>query len=39
MYNHIRDFADDFYYLAQTTKLIHWPQYDYIYCDEVQDFN
>ena len=35
----MKTFADDFYYLAQTTKRVPYPKYDYIFCDEVQDFN
>jgi hypothetical protein len=33
----MKTFSDDFYYLAQTS--VPYPSYDYIFCDEVQDFN
>jgi superfamily I DNA and RNA helicase len=35
----MKTFSDDFYYLAQTSKKVPYPSYDYIFCDEVQDFN
>jgi hypothetical protein len=35
----MKTFSDDFYYLAQTDKKVPYPSYDYIFCDEVQDFN
>ena len=38
-WGHMKTFSDDFYYLAQTTKRVPYPVYDYIFCDEVQDFN
>lgn len=35
----MKTFDDDFYYLAQSKTPINYPHYDFVFCDEVQDFN
>ena len=34
-----RDFSDDLWYAAVHADEIHWPHYDIVMADEVQDFN
>lgn len=34
-----RDFKDDMWYTATHADQIHWPKYDIVLADEVQDFN
>jgi hypothetical protein len=36
---HFRDFNDDLWFAAIHADEIHWPHYDYVLADEVQDFN
>lgn len=35
----LRDFDDDLWYAAAHANEIHWPRYDVVLADEVQDFN
>jgi DNA helicase-2/ATP-dependent DNA helicase PcrA len=37
--NQYRDFTDDLWYAAIYADKIHWPKYDFVLADEVQDFN
>jgi superfamily I DNA/RNA helicase len=34
-----RDFDDDLWYTAMHADELHWPKYDVVLADEVQDFN
>lgn len=34
-----RDFTDDLWYAATYADKLHWPKYDFVLADEVQDFN
>jgi hypothetical protein len=37
--NAFRDFNDDLWYVATHAEELHFPKYDYVLADEVQDFN
>ncbi len=37
--NQHRDFTDDLWYAAIYADKLHWPKYDFVLADEVQDFN
>jgi superfamily I DNA/RNA helicase len=34
-----RDFTDDLWYASTNADKLHWPKYDFVLADEVQDFN
>jgi superfamily I DNA/RNA helicase len=34
-----RDFTDDLWYASISSDKLHWPKYDFVLADEVQDFN